>query len=77
VTDSSEAVRRMEVGSCLEVIILGYNKIPETINSSSLVTLCCIDCPLYIVVSCLGCAVVSFLVCTVVVVLSVLLSSYV
>jgi hypothetical protein len=51
--------------------------IPENINSSSLVTLCCIDCPLYIVVSGLGCAVVSCLVCTVVVVLSVLLSSYV
>jgi hypothetical protein len=47
-------------------------KLPVTINSSSLVTLCCIDCPLYIVVSYLGC-VVSFLVCTVVVVLSVLL----
>jgi hypothetical protein len=44
---------------------------------SSLVTLCCIDCPLYIAVSCLGCAVVNCLVCTVVVVLSVLLSSYV
>jgi hypothetical protein len=39
--------------------------------------MCCIDCPLYIVVSCLGCVVVSCLVCTVVVVLSVLLSSYV
>jgi hypothetical protein len=44
-------------------------KLPETINSSFLVTLCCIDCPLYIVGSCLVCAVV--------VVLSVLLSSYV
>jgi hypothetical protein len=32
---------------------------------------------LYIVFNCLGCVVVSFLVCTVVVVLSVLLSSYV
>jgi hypothetical protein len=52
-------------------------KLPETINSSSLGTLCCIDCPLYIVISCLGCVVVSCLVCTVVVVLSVLLSSYV
>jgi hypothetical protein len=30
----------------------------------------CTDCPLYIVVSCLGCVVVSCLVCTVVVVLS-------
>jgi hypothetical protein len=52
-----------------------WGGIPETINSSSLVTLCCIDCPLYIVVSYLGCVVVSCLVCTVVVVLSVLLSS--
>jgi hypothetical protein len=40
-------------------------------------TLCCKNCPLYIVVSCLGCVIVSCLVCTVVVVLSVLLSSYV
>jgi hypothetical protein len=40
-------------------------------------TLCCIDCPLYIVVSCLVCVVVSCLVFTLVVVFSVLLSSYV
>jgi hypothetical protein len=61
----------------VSAIIVGGGEITETINSSSLVTLCCIDCPSYIVVSCLGCAVVSCLVCTVVVVLSVLLSSYV
>jgi hypothetical protein len=47
------------------------------LDNSSDITLCCIDCPLYIVVSCLGCAVISCLVCTVVVVLNVLLSSYV
>jgi hypothetical protein len=54
-----------------------WKKLPDTINSSSLVTFCYTDCPLYIVVSCLGCVVVSCLVCIVVVVLSVLLSSYV
>jgi hypothetical protein len=59
------------------VSAVSVGKLPETINSSSLVILCCIDCPLHIVVSCLGCVVVSCLVCTVVVVLSVLLSSYV
>jgi hypothetical protein len=26
-------------------------------------TLCCIDCPLYIVVNCLGCVILSYLVC--------------
>jgi hypothetical protein len=56
-------------GESVSAIIVGGG-IPENINSSPLVTLCCIDCPLYIVVSCLGCAVV-------VVVLNVLLSSYV
>jgi hypothetical protein len=59
------------------VSAISVGGIPKTINSSSLVTLCCIDCPSYIAVSCLGCAVVSCLVFTVVVVLSVLLSSYV
>jgi hypothetical protein len=39
-------------GKSVSAIIVGG--IPETINSSSLVTLCCIDCPLYIVVSVLG-----------------------
>jgi hypothetical protein len=53
------------------------NTFTDVTLCSSLVTLCCIDCPLYIVLSCLGCAVVSCLVRTVVVVLSVLLSSYV
>jgi hypothetical protein len=64
-------------GESVSAISVGGGGIPETINTSSLVTLCCIDCPLYFVVSCLGCAVVSCLVCTVVVVLSVLLSYYV
>jgi hypothetical protein len=57
------------------VSAIGVEKLPETINSSSLVILCCIDCHFYIVFSCLGCVVVSCLVCTVVVILSVLLSS--
>jgi hypothetical protein len=57
----------------MDVYVVGLIKLPETVNSSSLDTLYCIDCPLYIVVSCLGCVVVSCLVCTVVVVLSALL----
>jgi hypothetical protein len=59
------------------VCVGGGGGIPETINSSSLGTLRCIDCPLYIGVNCLGFAVAGCLVCTVVVVLNVLLSSYV
>jgi hypothetical protein len=58
------------------VSAISVEKITRNYKQFSLVTLCCIDCPLYIVVSCLGC-IVSCLVFTLVVVLSVLLSSYV
>jgi hypothetical protein len=54
------------------VSAISVEKLPETVNSSSLVILCCIDCPLYIVFGCIECVVVSCLVCTLVVVFSVL-----